>query len=62
MIVLRGALSLAMVGLGSVLVIRMLAMFHSGGFGIFPGLVLGVAMIALGAHRIALILRARGSA
>lgn len=55
----RGALSVAMVLLGAVILVRTLALARSGGFGILPGVVLGIAMVALGAHRISLILRLR---
>lgn len=34
----------------------------AAGFAVLPGIVLAAAMIALGAHRIALILRARRAA
>jgi len=52
------ALSVATILLGIIVIARMLA-FWSAGFAILPGLVLGGAMIALGAHRIVLILRVR---
>jgi hypothetical protein len=38
----------------------MLSSAREGGFAILPGVVLGGAMIALGMHRLAMILRARG--
>jgi hypothetical protein len=56
----RGILSVAMVLCGAVILVRMLEAIHPGGFAILPGVVLGAAMIALGAHRISLILRVRG--
>lgn len=61
MIGLRAALAVAMIACGAVVLVRVLA------FGlrpeILPGVVLGGAMIALGVHRIALILRViRGAA
>jgi hypothetical protein len=58
MLLVRAALAVAMVLCGFVILARMLQAFHSG-FAILPGLVLAGAMIALGAHRIALILRVR---
>jgi hypothetical protein len=57
----RAMLSLAIVLCGLVIVARMLTSAREGGFAILPGVVLGGAMIALGMHRLALILRARGS-
>jgi len=53
-------LSLAILLCGLVVVARMLAFARAGGFAILPGIVLGAAMVALGMHRLALILRARG--
>jgi hypothetical protein len=44
---------------GAVILARMLGSLREGGFAILPGVVLGAAMIALGAHRLSLILRAR---
>ena len=58
MLLLRGALAAAMILVGVVVIARMLT-FATAGFAILPGIVLGAAMIALGAHRIALILRLR---
>ena len=54
----RAVLAAAMVLCGAVVVARMLALW-SAGFAIVPGVVLGAAMIALGLHRISLILRMR---
>jgi hypothetical protein len=54
----RAVLAVATIVLGAVILVRMLGSFSSG-FAIVPGVVLGAAMIALGAHRISLILRAR---
>lgn len=54
----RAALALAMIVCGLVILARMLQTLNAG-FAILPGVVLAGAMIALGAHRIALILRAR---
>ena len=59
MLVVRGVLAAAMIGCGIVISVRMLESIHAG-FAILPGLVLGVAMIALGAHRLSLIARVRG--
>jgi hypothetical protein len=60
MIAYRAVLSAAFIVLGAVVIVRMI------GFGlrleIVPGLVLGAAMIALGAHRLALIARSRRAA
>jgi len=61
MLLLRGVLSLAILVCGLVIVARMLGPAREGGFAILPGLVLGAAMIALGWHRLALIVRARGT-
>lgn len=60
MIWLRTALAVAMMLCGVVIFARMLQAFHSG-LAILPGLVLGGAMIALGAHRLSLILRVRST-
>jgi hypothetical protein len=58
MLVLRAVLALAMILCGIVILARMLLTLGAG-FAVLPGVVLAAAMIALGAHRIALILRAR---
>ena len=58
MLLLRAVLAVAMILCGAVILARMLASL-SAGFAILPGVVLAGAMIALGAHRIALIARAR---
>ncbi|MGA8576120.1 MAG: hypothetical protein WB609_10650 [Candidatus Cybelea sp.] len=58
MLYVRGLLALAMIGLGLTILARML-MVASAGIAIVPGLVLGAAMIALGVHRLSLILRIR---
>ncbi len=55
----RAALSIAIAVCGGVILVEMLSNAGRGGFKIVPGLVLGAAMIALGAHRMSLILRAR---
>jgi hypothetical protein len=53
----RGVLAVGMIVLGGIVLVRML------GFGVrletLPGIVLGAAMLALGAHRISLIVRSR---
>lgn len=58
MLYVRGLLALVMIGLGLVILARMLVV-ASAGFAIVPGLILGAAMIALGIHRLSLILRIR---
>ena len=58
MLAFRAVLAVVTIVLGAVILVRMLGSFSSG-FEIMPGVVLGVAMIALGAHRISLVLRAR---
>jgi hypothetical protein len=60
MLLLRGVLAVAMVALGVIILARMLESVRAG-FAILPGVVLAAAMIALGLHRLALILRARGT-
>jgi hypothetical protein len=60
MLVVRTVLAVAMVLFGLVILGRTLASWNAG-FAILPGIVLGVAMIALGVHRISLILRVRGT-
>lgn len=57
---MRAVLAVVMIACGIVILARMLVLAGTGGFAIVPGMVLGGAMIALGAHRISLILRARG--
>lgn len=60
MIALRTILSFAMVLAGATVVVRVAALgLHVQSL---PGLVLGAAMIALGAHRLSLIARARRGA
>ena len=61
MLVLRGMLAVAMILCGLAILARMLLTIAAG-FAVLPGIVLAAAMIALGAHRISLILRARGPA
>lgn len=58
MLIVRGLLAVAMIVCGLVILARMLESLGAG-FAILPGVVLAVAMIALGVHRIALILRVR---
>jgi hypothetical protein len=58
-LLVRGVLAVAMIVCGIVILARMLQSLGAG-FAILPGLVLAGAMIALGVHRIALILRVRG--
>lgn len=60
MLLVRGVLAVATAACGVVILVRMLAMFHAG-FAILPGVVLAGALIALGLHRLSLILRARGT-
>jgi len=57
-LVARALLAVAMTLCGVVIVARMLSTW-SAGFAILPGLVLGAAMIALGIHRLSLIVRMR---
>lgn len=60
MIAYRAVLAAATAVLGAIVTVRMLA------YGIrietLPGIVLGAAMIALGVHRLSLIVRSRRSA
>jgi hypothetical protein len=62
MLIVRTVLSVALMLCGAVIVVRMLEWLRPAGWEILPGVFLGAAMIALGAHRLSLILRARGSA
>jgi hypothetical protein len=55
----RAMLAVATIGCGIVVLARMLQSMAAG-FAIVPGVVLAAALIALGAHRLALIWRARG--
>jgi hypothetical protein len=57
-LLVRGALAVAMILCGLAILARMLEAFRAG-LAILPGLVLAAALIALGAHRLALILRVR---
>lgn len=55
MLVVRGVLAVALIVIGGVILVRML---EAGiRVEILPGVVLGAAMIALGVHRLSLILR-----
>lgn len=59
MIYVRGGLAVGMVLIGIVVLVRMFAVGSASVIALLPGLVLGFAMIALGAHRLNLIVRAR---
>lgn len=59
MLVARGVLAIAIIACGAVILARMLVELRAGGFAILPGIVLGAAMVALGAHRLSLLARAR---
>lgn len=57
MIAVRGVLAAAMTIVGAIVVVRLAGLgFHAESV---PGFVLGVAMIALGVHRLSLIARMR---
>lgn len=58
MLLVRGALAVALIVCGLIILARMLEAFRAG-YAILPGIVLAGAMIALGAHRLALIMRVR---
>jgi hypothetical protein len=60
MVLVRGLLAVAMIVLGVIIIVRMLEAIRAG-LAILPGVVLGAAMIALGAHRLSLIFRLRGT-
>jgi hypothetical protein len=60
MLFFRGLLAVAMVLCGLVILVRMAQALPAGRFAILPGVVLGLAMIALGVHRLSLIARVRG--
>lgn len=55
----RGLLSALTIVLGTVILVRMAPLARTGGFSILPGVVLGLAMIAYGVHKISLIVRLR---
>jgi len=59
-LVVRAVLSFAILLCGIIILARMMQALPEGGFKIIPGVVLGAAMIALGVHRLSLILRVRG--
>jgi hypothetical protein len=59
MLFFRTLLAVAMVLCGLVILVRMAQALPAGGFAILPGVVLGLAMIALGVHRLSLIARVR---
>jgi hypothetical protein len=58
LLILRALLAVALILCGGIIVGRMLQFLWAGGWQILPGVVLGAAMIALGAHRLSLIRRA----
>lgn len=60
MLFFRALLAVAMVLCGIVILVRMAEALPAGRFAVLPGIVLGGAMIALGAHRLSLIARVRG--
>ena len=55
----RGLLSTLIVAFGVVILVRMVPLARGGGFAILPGVVLGLAMIAYGVHKLSLIVRMR---
>lgn len=60
MVLFRGVMAAAYILFGAIVIARICALAPQAGLRIAPGIVLGVAMIALGAHRLWLIKRARG--
>jgi hypothetical protein len=56
-LLLRALIAAALIALGCVILGQMLRSITTGGFAIMPGVVLGAAMIALGVHRLLLIVR-----
>jgi hypothetical protein len=60
MLIARGVIALATIACGAVLLVRVLP--YGVRIETLPAIVLGLAMIALGAHRISLIARARKGA
>jgi hypothetical protein len=58
MLTVRAVLAVLMVALGLLILAEMLQSIRAG-LAIVPGVVLAAAMIALGMHRLRLILRAR---
>ena len=61
MLAFRAVLAVVMVLLGAYILVTMLGAAHAGGFAVLPGVVLGVAMLLLGAHRLRLIARVWGT-
>lgn len=59
MLLIRSLFSIAFIVLGALVIARILPLFSQAGFRIIPGFVLGLAMIALGAYRIAQVRRMR---
>jgi hypothetical protein len=57
----RGALAALMIVCGVVILARMLESLVAGRFAVIPGVILGAALILLGAHRLSLIARVRGA-
>ncbi|HEX3458197.1 MAG TPA: hypothetical protein VHR97_09620 [Candidatus Baltobacteraceae bacterium] len=59
MLLFRALIAAALIALGCIILSQMLRAEPAGGFAILPGVVLGAAMVALGIHRLMLILRVR---
>ncbi len=62
MLVLRGAFAVLYMVAGAIIIAEMALTSLHAGFKVVTGIVLGVAMIALGVHRLSLIARMRGKA
>jgi phosphate/sulfate permease len=62
LIVLRGIFAALYIGAGAIIVAEMLLIAPHAGSRIVVGAVLGIAMIALGVHRLVLIRRMRSNA
>jgi hypothetical protein len=60
-LVFRAALAAVMVLLGVYILVEMFSAARAGGFAVVPGVVLGAAMLLLGAHRLRLIARVWGT-
>ena len=58
-LLVRTLIAAAMIALGCIILSQMVRAAGTGGFAILPGVILGVAMVALGVHRLMLILRVR---
>jgi hypothetical protein len=56
---IRSLFSVAFIVLGALVIARVIPLFPEAGFRIVPGLVLGLAMMALGAYRIVQVRRMR---